>query len=157
MLPDGKVLIGGGINDLAGQIPSNGAEIYDPSTGTFAATGSMIGGHRCHQANLLGNGKVLIAGGTVFPGPSLRVPNAELYDPATGTFAATGTYVTDTNLYGNNTCEGAASTLLPDGRVLIIFESHDAELYDPYDGTFTRTPAIRSVGDTMKACPRQLC
>jgi hypothetical protein len=138
LLPDGRVLISGGINDLAGQIPSNGAEIYDPSTGTFAATGSMIGGHRCHQATLLGNGKVLIAGGSV-PGSPNRVPNAELYDPATGTFAATGTYVTDTNVDGLNTCQGAESTLLPDGRVLIIFESHDAELYDPYDGAFTRT------------------
>jgi hypothetical protein len=54
--------------------------------------------HVCQQASLLNNGKVLITGGAV--GAEDRVPNAELYDPATGTFAATGPYVTDTHLYG---------------------------------------------------------
>ena len=35
---------------------------------------------------------------------------------------------------------GASATLLPDGRVLIVFESGGAaELYDPYNGAFTRT------------------
>ena len=128
LLPDGRVLIAGGsISAGQGLIPSsNGAEIYDPSTGTFAATGNMIGNHACQQANLLGDGRVLIAGGSVV-GPEDRVPNAELYDPATGTFAATGAYVTDTHLYGFNTCQGAESTLLPDGRVLIVFEAGGAE------------------------------
>jgi hypothetical protein len=137
LLPDGRVLIGGGRNDAV-LIASNGAEIYDPSTGTFTATGSMIGSHLCHQAILLGNGKVLIAGGSVAD-PADQVPNAELYDPATGTFTPTGTYVTDTHLYGSNTCQGSESTLLPNGRVLIVFEAGGAELYDPYDGAFTRT------------------
>ena len=77
---------------MEGLIPSNSAEIYDASTETFAATGNMIGDHVCHQANLLGNGKVLIAGGAGF---NDRVPYAELYDPATGTFAAIGTYAID--------------------------------------------------------------
>jgi len=139
LLPDGRVLIAGGSTSAGqGLIPSNGAEIYDPSTGTFTATGNMIGSHVCQQANLLGNGKILIAGGSV-GGPEDRVPNAELYDPATGAFAATGAYVTDTHVYGFNTCQGAVSTLLPDGRVLIVFESGDAELYDPSAGLFTRT------------------
>jgi hypothetical protein len=101
LLPDGRVLIGGGFGDFAVGAPLKEAEIYDPSTGTFADTGSMIGGHRCHQAILLGNGKVLIAGGFEYAPPN-RVPIAELFDPPTGTFTATGTYVTEVNLDNNN-------------------------------------------------------
>jgi hypothetical protein len=97
----------------------------------------MIGNHVCQQASLLENGKVLITGGAV--GAEDRVPNAELYDPATGAFAAAGPYVTDTHLYGFNTCQGSQSALLADGRVLIVFESGGAELYDPSRDTFTRT------------------
>jgi hypothetical protein len=42
----------------------------------------MFGGE-CQQATPLGNGKVLILGGTGVGGGT---PPAELYDPATGTF-----------------------------------------------------------------------
>jgi large repetitive protein len=147
LLPDGRVLIAGGtISAGQGVLPSNSTEIYDPSTGTFAATGNLISTHVCQGATLLGNGKVLIAGGN---GPNDRVPNAELYDPATGTFTTTGKYVSDTN--GFNTCQGSVSTLLPDGRVLIVFEGGDTELYDPYDGAFTRTgyPIARPYTDGL--------
>ena len=144
LLPDGKVLIAGGTVEAGqGLTPSNSAEIYDPATGTFAPTGNLIGEHVCQQAALLGNGKVLIAGGAA---RNDLTPYAELYDPDTGTFAATGKYVTDTHIYGFNTCQGSASTLLADGRVLIVWETGGAELYDPHDDTFTRTDPPLSPG-----------
>ena len=149
LLPDGKVLIAGGtIKAGQGLTPSKSAEIYDPSTETFVATGNLLGDHVCQQAYLLGNGKVLIAGGTAH---NDQPPYAELYDPATGTFAATGKYVTDTLVYGFNTCEGSASTLLADGRVLIVWEEDAAEIYDPQTGAFTETgkPAALSYGDGL--------
>ena len=146
LLPDGRVLIAGGSATPRALLPTNGAEIYDPSTGTFAAIGNMISGHVCQQATLLGNGKVLILGGD---GANGRVPPAELYDPATGTFAPTGAYASD--IAGFNSCQGAASTLLPDGRVLIIWEEDAAELYDPDAGSFTPThkPVALSYNDGL--------
>ena len=37
LLPNGKVLIAGGYNDS----PHSSAELYDPATGTWTATGAM--------------------------------------------------------------------------------------------------------------------
>jgi Kelch motif len=147
LLPSGRVLMAGG-SIIAGQgiIPSNSAEIYDPSTGTFTPTGNLISDHACQQATLLGNGRVLIAGGD---GPNGRVPRAEVYEPATGSFATTGTYASD--ISGFNSCDGAALTLLPDGRVLVVWEEHAAELYDPDAGLFTSTgrPLTQSYNDGL--------
>ena len=94
----------------------------------------MIGNHACQEAHLLGSGKVLIVGGYDNKG---GVTSAELYDPATGTFAATGGYAKSS--FDLNTCQAAASSLLTDGRVLIVWQDGGAELYDPGTGYFTPT------------------
>jgi hypothetical protein len=63
------------------------AEIFDPTTGKFTATGPMADGRVYHTATVVSDGRVLIAGG--FDG-SRVVATAELYDSTTGTFSATG-------------------------------------------------------------------
>ena len=80
LLPDGDVLVAGG--------GTKTADLYDPSTGTFTATGSMSVARTNAAATLLPNGKVLVAGGIDSRGQ--QVANADLYDPTTGMFTPTG-------------------------------------------------------------------
>src|SRR5690242_20177678 len=88
------------------------AELYDPATGTWAATGSMnVARTVGYTATVLQNGRVLVAGG-VEAGVTMTVTSgAELYNPATGTWAATGSMTTART--------GHTATLLPNGQVLV--------------------------------------
>ncbi len=136
LLRNGQVLVAGGRGEIPGQQSVASAELYDPGTGTWTATGSMLTPRGGHTATLLSDGRVLVAGGQ----PNHPVASAELYDPVTGTWTATGSM-------GTIRAEHTA-TLLSDGRVLVaggIFDPSpmsssvlaSAELYDPGSGTWT--------------------
>jgi len=108
LLPDGKVLITGGMR--RNQDFYKSAELYDPATGKFQrAAGEMNERRVGHIAVRLRSGKVLIAGGFVGHGCT---DSAELYDPTTGRFAVVSSRMTVPR-------GDARATLLPDGDVLI--------------------------------------
>lgn len=114
LLASGKVLIAGGdIGDLDGASVS--AELFDPASGTFTATGNLTMGREKHAATLLPDGTVLIAGGHGYvPVPGVGYDNlasAEIYNPATGLFSAVGSM-----MKGRDTLN---ATLLSNGTVLI--------------------------------------
>ena len=118
LLPDGRVLVSGGFDGTTAVTALNKADIYDPATGIWSATGTLIQARRGHTSTLLNNKKVLIVGGIVSSG-SGNV--AELFDadPASNTF---GTFIaTGSNLLAR---QGHTATLLWDGRVLIAGRSN---------------------------------
>ena len=84
LLPNGKVLVAGG---KEGTTVLSSAELYDPATGSWAATGSLTYERYKHTATLLSNGKVLVAGGSTSGG---FVSFGEIYDPLNGTWTTTG-------------------------------------------------------------------
>src|ERR1017187_1113484 len=139
LLGNGRVLVAGGFLDTG---PGNyyaiaSAELYDPATAMFAATGSMSVARVYHTATMLGDGRVLLAGGT----NDNDLASAELYDPATETFTVIGSMTTARSEHD--------ATILGNGKVLItggtydgIHASTSAEVYDAGTGTFTATGSM---------------
>ena len=128
LLPSGKVLVAGGQNNPSNNVAS--AELYNPATRTFSATGALHTGRSSAAATLLPDGKVLVAGGM---GNLANLASAELYNPATGRWKVT----TPMHAAGY----GITSALLPDGKVLVagLAFGRTAEVYDPAKRTWTDT------------------
>jgi hypothetical protein len=137
-LGDGRVLIcGGTATGEVGGVLSSG-ELYNPAARTFTPTGSMTVPRAGQTITMLHDGRVLLTGGDQNAGFRSQLASAEIYDPATGTFNATGSMSTPR--------EGHTATMLRDGRVLIVGGSPNgiqttgsAEIYDPSSSTFRRT------------------
>jgi hypothetical protein len=83
LLPDGRVLVSGGVDSVidGGAIVTS-AELYDPDTGTWTATESLAVARSGYTVTLLGDGTVLVAGGSGTDFGALD--SAELYDPGSG-------------------------------------------------------------------------
>lgn len=141
LLANGKVLIAGGHR---GRRPSitifSSAEIYDPATGAFTPTGNMTRVRHKHEAILLADGRVLIAGGSDERDGRGAYTSAEIYNPATGAFTVTGSMNA-----ARYKLQGTA-ILLNDGKVLIAGGANRAEVFDPTTNTFTY--ASGSLGTT---------
>ncbi len=140
LLRSGEVLIAGGWTGTG----EARAELYDPVSGGFRYTGqyadvipmNAYNGLVDIRATLLSNGKV----------PLASLPRAEVNDAATGTFAATGSMLTNT---GTSYISGRMATLLINGKVLLTGGHHEdigrfsqAELYDPSTGVFLYTMSM---------------
>ena len=146
LLSNGMVLIAGG-NDGYDSLKS--AELYNPATGAFTATGNLIAARDTHTATLLNNGQVVLVGGfSLLSGITRYLSSGELYNPATGTFTATGSLHTARG--------GHTAILLNTGKVLVAGGNNrsslsSAELYNPGTGTFTTTGNLITARDTHTA------
>jgi N-acetylneuraminic acid mutarotase len=146
LLPNGQVLVAGGCAAIVNSacIYTASAELYNPATGAWTATGSMATARQFHTATLLPNGQVLVAAGVIdTPTDSVyAITSAELYNPATGTWTTTGSL--------NHERYNFTATLLPNGQVLVaggednVNTTPTAELYNPATGTWTYTGSLHN-------------
>ena len=139
LLPDGKVLIAGGMR--RNQDFYKSAELYDPATGKFQPTGEMSIGRVGQIAVLLRSGKVLVAGGWVGMGGT---DLAELYDPATGKFTVIAKMTTPRGR--------PSATVLKNGDVLIAGgERRDNESLASAEIFHASTLSFQSTGSMHRA------
>jgi hypothetical protein len=84
-LPDGRVLLAGGMDTMTGVV-GTATEFVNASTAAVSAGPSLAEGRFGHRAEALDDGRVILSGGS-FLGPNLR-PRAsvEVFEPATGAF-----------------------------------------------------------------------
>jgi hypothetical protein len=145
-LANGKVLVAGGFTDPAtsanAQPVLSSAELYDPATGTWSPTGAMSTRRALHVAQLLPDGRVLVAGGRTCNGPpplacnsTFTTNTAEIYNPATGTWTPAASM--------NNNRTTTSAVLLQNGTVLVPAGfpggQNSAETYNPATATWTPT------------------
>jgi hypothetical protein len=141
LLATGKVLLVGGEGGPGGGTPVATAELYDPATGTFSVTGSMATPRTLHTATLLADGKVLVTGGLWTHTARAILDTAEVYDPATGTFLATGP-MTAARYWQTATVLATGKVLVAGGYGLNGGAMASVDLYDPATGLFAATGSL---------------
>jgi len=120
-----------------------GAEVWNPTTGAWSSTGPMVAPIPIHHTvTVLADGRVLkAAGGNPLNNLPPVVSTAEIYDPGTNTWTATGNLAAPRSM--------AASARLASGKVLVAggmdaakVELKSAELFDPSTGTWSSLPPM---------------
>jgi Kelch motif len=137
-LPDGRVLVAGGVATLFNQtVFLSSALVFDPTTNGFssAGIGDMGTARTGAAAAPLPDGRVLVAGGD---NGSSVLASAEVFDPATNSFSPVGSMGT--------VRRGAAAATLGDGRVLVsggnpgtMTTLFSAEVFNPATNSFSST------------------
>ncbi len=131
LLKDGQVLITGGHQGRRSAIEIyRSAEIYNPQKGSFTAVADLTVKRHKHDAVLLGDGRVLIVGGSDERDSRGAYTSVEIYNPKTKNFSTIG----DMRL-SRYKLQGT-SILLKNGKVLIAGGSNQAEIFDPAKNTF---------------------
>ena len=118
-LDDGRVLVAGGFSTNSVSNALATAETYDPTLGTWSATGSMATAHSDAGIVGLGDGRILIAGGDAID--NRPVADAEIYN------AASGVWTNAAPILGT-TSSGRTPLLLATGHVLWAHQVYDPRL-----------------------------
>ena len=133
LLNDGKVLITGGHKGRRSAITIyTSAEIYNPANGSFTAAGNLTVKRHKHDATKLADGRVLIVGGSDERDGNGAYRNAEVFNPANGSF----TTVKNNMNTARYKLQGTA-ILLKNGKVLIAGGANRAEVFDPTTNSFS--------------------
>ena len=145
-LDDGRVLVVGGIRLALNEpyLPVAAAELFDPVAGTWSPAASMAGARLQPTATLLGDGRVLVAGGG--SGGEAATASVEIYDPAADRWAPAAPMSTAR--------VEASALLLRNGDVLVAGGASaaanqdgsldTAEVYDPRSNRWKPTPEMTS-------------
>ena len=89
LLSSGRVLVAGGVT---GGTPLASAELYDPTSNTWAATGSLHVARASQTATILGSGATVLVAGGDDNGQALS--SCEVYSVSTGTWTTTAAMAT---------------------------------------------------------------
>lgn len=132
LLSNGTVLVAGGAKSGSASVE----ELYDPTSGQWSPTGRMSTPRYGHTAERLPDGRILVVGGGTSEGTSPVLATAEVYDPSTGEWTATGAL--------NTARRDHTTTLVPGLGVLVTgglgtdgAPLASSELYDFTTGTWT--------------------
>jgi N-acetylneuraminic acid mutarotase len=135
LLPEGEVLVVGGQKN---KVSLNSAHLYNPETGAWRDTGSLMEGRDGHTSLLLLSGKVLVMGGTAMDpktGFTSPLSSVELYDPVSGRWSPLAP------MPQKRGCHQV--TRLLDGRILVTGGYNDTTMlatvdeYDPATGQWS--------------------
>lgn len=148
LLTTGQVLFAGGRDPAVATTLLSSAELFDPTTKTWKATGSLKAIAGDAKAVRLSSGKILVVGSATNGAGSL----AELYDSATGTFTATAPRL--------EARSGPLLVAVGTGRALLAgtFDAADkrtssAELFDEATGKWTSVGSMSVMREGAAALP----
>ena len=160
-LPDNRVLVAGGHNSPG---ETTNAQIYDPTTNTWTATGSLKFARdfpvtMCVDEDQNGTDETALIFGGYNSSYGTR-NTVERFNAAANTFAYL-TYKSGSKTYQSNMVQARelfTGTKLPSGKVLLVggFKTFNliapngtlktAEIYDPFTKRFTATGSMSSTG-----------
>ena len=146
LLPNGTVLVVGGLYQWQRNGGRPSQDIFDPATGLWTASNSFLDGLEDHTATLLANNTVLVAGGGL--NPATMVTSATnltgIYDPVAGAWVPSGNLKDTLMLH--------TATLLSSGKILVsggvggddpsFHGTSRAETFDPATKSWTLTGSM---------------
>lgn len=136
VLPDGRVLITGGMQHADGDGATNVAELFNPATGLFSTAAPMMFTRSFHASVVLDDGRVMVMGGsTISSGEVVSLATTEIYDPATNTWRAGPELSVPRG--------GPKAAKLASGKILVMDGAGSTtEIYDPGSASFSASGSL---------------